>query len=152
MGEQSARNYMNVFKSFPNPKLVLDLPIDLSARYLLAAPSVSQEARDEAIKRAQAGETVTKALAKQIVAEHGKKPREDRTPAAVARLLEAVNGVVKELRAFCKEEIKQGLTDGDELAHDARVEFVDLVIEKVYGGNATLLLEQIAPRQHAEAA
>ena len=155
LGEQSARNYMNVFTSFPNPKLVLDLPIDLSARYRLAAPSVSQEARDEAIKRAQAGETVTKAVAKQIVAEHRKKsdrePKKNRFP-IVTELLAAAEDVGKQLRAFCKEEIKQGYIDDDELAHKARVMLVDLVIAKVYGGNATLLLEQIASQQFSEAA
>ena len=155
LGEQSARNYMNVFKSFPNPKLVLDLPIDMSARYLLAAPSVSQEARDEAIKRAQAGETVTKALAKQIVAEHGKKrDREpkNRLPPSVAQLLAAAEDVGKQLRAFCTEEFKQGYIDDDKLAQVARIKLVDLVIEKVYGGNAALLLEQIASQQLSEAA
>ena len=131
------------------------LPIHQSAIEELAARDVPGQARAEAIKRAQAGETVTKALAKQIVAEHGKQRRRgsrNRLPPIVAQLLEAAEDVGKELRAFCKEEIKQGFIDDNELAHDARVKLVDLVIAKVYGGNAALLLGQIASRQHSEAA
>lgn len=57
-----------------------------SALYLLAAPSTPEPARVEAIERAQSGEAITHATAKQIVAEHKpvnavtKAPTVTRTP------------------------------------------------------------------------
>jgi DUF3102 family protein len=53
-GEQSARNYMAVAERFPQG--LGDLPITREALYLLAGPSVPEEAREEAVERAEAGE------------------------------------------------------------------------------------------------
>jgi len=44
------------------------LPIQPTAAYLLAAPSVPDEARQTAIARAQAGERITLTVAREIVA------------------------------------------------------------------------------------
>jgi hypothetical protein len=70
LSEQSARNFMNVYETFKSKTTVLDLPIDASALYLLAAPSVSQDARDEAIEKAKSGEKIDKKGAKAIRDKH----------------------------------------------------------------------------------
>jgi hypothetical protein len=51
------------------------LPIQPSAAYLLAAPSVPDEAREKAVEKAQADEEITFAAAREIVAEARKKKR-----------------------------------------------------------------------------
>src|SRR5262249_30662568 len=54
-----------------------DLSLPLFGLYLLAAPSTPQEARDEIIERAQAGETIPVAEAKRII-EHAKDQQQPR--------------------------------------------------------------------------
>jgi hypothetical protein len=49
------------------------LPIQHSAAYFLAAPSVPDEAREKAVEKAEAGEEITFAAAREIVAEARKK-------------------------------------------------------------------------------
>lgn len=70
---RQAQRMMNVADAFKNDNLS-DLKIGASALYLLAAPSTPDEARQEAIQKAEAGEVVTHAVAKAIVAQH--KPAE----------------------------------------------------------------------------
>jgi hypothetical protein len=65
---ETARRFMNVADKFKNNKL-LNLEIAPSALYLLAAPSTPDEARQAAIDRAEAGERITHATAKEIVSE-----------------------------------------------------------------------------------
>jgi hypothetical protein len=78
--ERSAQNFMNVAEKFKSAKIA-DLPIQPSAAYLLAAPSVPDEAREKAVEKAEAGEEITFAAAREIVAEARKKkrPRRQRT-------------------------------------------------------------------------
>jgi len=57
-GLWSARKSMQVYEKFKSVNFT-DLPIDPSAAYILAAPSTSEAIFDQAIERAQAGETVT---------------------------------------------------------------------------------------------
>jgi hypothetical protein len=54
------------------------LPLQPSAAYVLAAPSVPVEARQMAITRAQAGETITHNIARALIAEF----RDKKTPAS----------------------------------------------------------------------
>ncbi len=62
--DETARRFMNVAQQFgQNPQVVDFAP---SALYVLAAPSVSEAARSEAIARAQAGESITYTEAKAI--------------------------------------------------------------------------------------
>ena len=71
--DRTARNFMAVagaFKSEP----VSDLPIDAGALYLLAGPTVAEEARAEAIERAQAGERITKAEARRLIGDDRASP------------------------------------------------------------------------------
>ena len=61
---------INTHAAFATVANLRQLDIAASAAYLLAAPSVPDEARQEAIQRAEAGEKITVAAAKVIVAEH----------------------------------------------------------------------------------
>ena len=67
---QSARLAAEV-EAEKNVKLT-DLPIGVSAMYLLAEPATPKGARDEAIARASAGERITYETARQIVRDHGR--------------------------------------------------------------------------------
>jgi hypothetical protein len=83
--ERTAQNLMSVAERFgSNPKLISDLTIQPTAAYLLAAPSVPDEARQVAVEKAEAGEEITVATAKQIVAEAKKKRRPKRQKAVPA--------------------------------------------------------------------
>jgi len=75
--ERSAQNFMGVAEQFKSAKIA-DLPIQPSAAYLLAAPSVPDEAREKAVEKAEAGEEITFAAAREIVAEARKKKRPKR--------------------------------------------------------------------------
>lgn len=72
--ERSAQNFMSVAEQFKSAKIAA-LPIQPSAAYLLAAPSVPDEAREKAVEKAEAGEEITFAAAKEIVAEARKRKR-----------------------------------------------------------------------------
>ena len=52
--ERSAQNFMSVAEQFKSAKIA-DLPIQPSAAYFLAAPSVPDEARQVAVEKAEAG-------------------------------------------------------------------------------------------------
>src|SRR5947209_14037837 len=71
--ERTARNFMSVAERFGKSARVAELTIDPTAAYLLAAPSTPDEARQAAVERAEAGEHVTTAVAKEILAETRKK-------------------------------------------------------------------------------
>jgi hypothetical protein len=73
-GKRMAPNFMAVAQTFgPKTDIIADLTIQPTAAYLLAAPPASDEAREEAIKRAEAVEKVTTEVAKEILAETRKK-------------------------------------------------------------------------------
>jgi hypothetical protein len=55
--------------------MISDLTIQPTAAYLLAAPSAPDAARQTAVERAEAGEQITTAVAKEILAETRKKSR-----------------------------------------------------------------------------
>jgi hypothetical protein len=117
-GERLARNFMSVAERFgPKTAIIADLTIQPTAAYLLAAPSAPDEARQRALERAEAGEQITAAVAKEILAETRKKqrPRRQRpVPAAalsrrLARVLDRyqerwnpkeVGGLIRQLREF----------------------------------------------------
>ena len=81
-GERMAQNFMSVAERFgPKTEIIADLTIQPTAAYLLAAPSVPDEAREKAIERAEAGEQITTAVAKEIVAATKKKKRPRRQKA-----------------------------------------------------------------------
>lgn len=63
--EPTAQRFMRVARKFKSVNLT-DLPIVPSALYLLAANSIPEEARSEAIKRAATGESINYQKAKEI--------------------------------------------------------------------------------------
>jgi len=74
--DDTALNFMRVYE-LSKSRNFRDLSLPLSGLYLLAAPSTPQEARDEIIERAQAGETIPVAEAKRII-EHAKNQQQPR--------------------------------------------------------------------------
>jgi len=73
MSDQTAQNFMNVFKRFgqiPN-----GLEFQSKALYLLASPSTPDEAREEAVELASKGEKITHKKAKEIKEKHA--PRKE---------------------------------------------------------------------------
>lgn len=74
--ERTAQSFMAVAERFKNANIA-DLNFAPTALYMLAQPSVPDEARADALQRAESGERITVATAKAIVAEHA-------TPAAPA--------------------------------------------------------------------
>jgi hypothetical protein len=149
---RTAERMMNAARAFEGKfDTVSILPFHWSAITLLSTRHMPEAARDEAISLAQSGRQVDRTVAKQIIAEHRKRRPQrgsrNRIPPITARLLESVEGVVKELRAFCKEEIEIGFehpTENDgELAHRARVRFFDQISAKVYGGDYVALLRDV---------
>jgi hypothetical protein len=73
--ERSVQNVMAVATRFGESAKFADLPIQPSAAYVLAAPSVPDKAREVAVNRAEAGEQITVKVAEEIVAraKKGKK-------------------------------------------------------------------------------
>lgn len=64
-GEWTAQKFMQVARRFESVKFT-DLQIAPSALYVLASPSTSEKARNEALNRAKEGEKITHAKAKKI--------------------------------------------------------------------------------------
>lgn len=62
----TANRFMQVAKEFGNVNMSEITAIEISALYRLAAPSTPQAARDEALARAAAGESITYSAAKNI--------------------------------------------------------------------------------------
>jgi hypothetical protein len=84
----TAENYINLFKLSAKFPTVGNLNLDLRSLYMLAAQSTPPEARDEIIKRAEAGEQVTVAEVKTAIAKRKPEPKPKRkydvNPAAAA--------------------------------------------------------------------
>jgi hypothetical protein len=108
---------MSVAEVFgPKSSIIADLRIAPTAAYLLAAPSVPEAARQEAIEKAEAGQTVTVATAKDILKQARRKGKRkpkslpaDRLGARLVKVLERyrqrwkaaeLSGLVRQLREF----------------------------------------------------
>ena len=74
--DDTALNFMRVYE-LSKSRNFRDLSLPLSGLYLLAAPSTPQEARDEIIERAQAGEKIPVVEAKRII-EHAQNQQQPR--------------------------------------------------------------------------
>jgi hypothetical protein len=96
--ERTARNLMNVAERFgTKTEIISDLRIDPTAAYLLATRSVPEKAVEIAVERAQAGEHVTAADAREILAQI--RPNSaHREPVATPEKLAA--NVVKAIEPF----------------------------------------------------
>jgi hypothetical protein len=84
--ERTARNFMAVAEQFGKSAIIADLPIQPTAAYLLAAPAVPDQAREVAIEKAKAGEQITVAAAKEIVAQAKKKGKRRAKPITADKL------------------------------------------------------------------
>ncbi|MEG4005572.1 DUF3102 domain-containing protein [Microcoleus sp. Pol11C1] len=102
---RTAYNFINVYEAFPERANFAQINIATSALYLLAAPSTSQELRDEVLQRAKEGEPVTYKEIRQVIKEEKsqfspavEKPQPPK-PEIVAlkpkALVEAKNSVVE---------------------------------------------------------
>lgn len=74
--DSAARKFMQVTRQFKSVNFT-DLNISSSALYLLAAPSIPEAARQEAIERANQGETITHTKAKAISKQYQTEPLPD---------------------------------------------------------------------------
>ncbi len=70
LGRSTIYQFINLYEAFGNCPNFGQLDIQKTAAYLLAAPSTPDEARQEAIERAQNGETITCATAREIRNNH----------------------------------------------------------------------------------
>jgi gas vesicle protein len=125
--ERSAQNFMSVAERFKSAKFA-ELPIQPSAAYLLAAPTVPDEARQVAVEKAEAGEEITFAAAREIVAEAKKKRRPRRQKAVPADKLGL--RLVKSLERYKERWNPKELSD---LARQLR-EFADALEKPASGG------------------
>jgi hypothetical protein len=89
-----AYNFMQVAQNVKLTNFV-NLEIDVSALYLIAAPKTPEPIRVEAIRRAELGEKVTHGTVKDVITEYN---RTGDGPAAVAKLFDAVREARKELQ------------------------------------------------------
>jgi hypothetical protein len=123
--ERTARNFMAVAERFgPKTEIISDLLIVPTAAYLLAAPSAPDEAREVAFERAEAGEQITTAVAKEILAEARKKKRPRRQKAMTADKLGL--RLVKMLERYKERWNQKELPD---MARQLR-EFADLLEQR----------------------
>lgn len=107
---RSATNFMSVAEQFgPKSAMIAELRIQPTAAYLLAGPSVPQEARDAAIRRAEAGETITVAVAKDIVAET--KPTGNEEPTAADYLGPRLSKVLWQYKRRWNPEDMESMVD-----------------------------------------
>lgn len=72
--QETARRFMNVAREFP--QIPTGLEFQAKALYLLAEPKTPDEARQEAIARAEAGERITYSTGRDIVDRH-KEPKQN---------------------------------------------------------------------------
>ncbi len=85
--ERSAENFMSVALRFGGKSAkIAELKIQPSAAYLLAAPSVPDEARVAAIERAECGEDITSTVAKEIISETRKREKKQVKPVPADKL------------------------------------------------------------------
>lgn len=80
--DQTARRFIHVAERFGHIQTQQIVEFAPSALYLLAAPSAPDEAREEALSRAEAGEPITHAVAQQLLA--ARPARRPATPGMAA--------------------------------------------------------------------
>jgi hypothetical protein len=126
--ERTARNFMAVAEHFgPKTEIISDLTIQPTAAYLLAAPSAPDEAREAAIERAEAGEQITTAVAKEILAKSRKKKRRQSRNTSPDALTQKLTKVLDRYRELWDQKELAGL------AQQLR-EFADALEDQQRGG------------------
>jgi hypothetical protein len=95
--KRKAQQFMAVAKCFgPKSAIIAHLQIVPTAAYYLVAPSVPEEAREEAISRAEAGEKITVAIAKSIVARC--REEEERKPVPPRKLFQQLTKILQQIQ------------------------------------------------------
>src|SRR5438105_211735 len=84
--------------------IIVDLPIAPTAAYRLAATSTPEEAREEALQRARAGEEITNALAVAIIEEAGLRNGLKRKLRAPHRVLGQLTRDLADCQEVCPED------------------------------------------------
>jgi hypothetical protein len=92
MTARTAQNFMNVARAFKKNEPSSDLNISAKALSLLAAPSVPETVREEAVERAETGEHITPTKAREMI---DRRPRNLQGPPRLALLadLAAIKGM-----------------------------------------------------------
>jgi hypothetical protein len=103
-----ARNFLAVARRFAKTEINSPLPLKPTVAYLLARPSTPDEAFQEAIARAEAGERITMAMAREIV-DRLRKPGHQRKKArSSAKLRPRLASVLERFRdRWSPEELEQ---------------------------------------------
>ena len=70
--DNSARNFMHVYERFKNRNF-RNLEIDVSALYLIAAPSTPEHVVQVVIERARSGEPMTRAKAEEVLEDYRRR-------------------------------------------------------------------------------
>lgn len=94
--QAQAYRFMQVYENVKITNLI-NLEIDVSALYLIAAPSTPEPVREEALKIAISGEHVTHGTVKKVIAEYNKTGNSDK---AVGQLFRAVAEARKEAESL----------------------------------------------------
>jgi hypothetical protein len=104
--EQTALNYMRVYE-MAKSKNFLDLDISISALHWLAAPSTPEEARDEIIERAKAGENIPLAAVKETIGRAKAPSKSNRTPRTINAkpLPDIVDGCIAAVRRRVEDTV-----------------------------------------------
>ena len=109
---KTATNYISAFEAFGDNKLETVSNLSDSAMYLLASDRTPEDATKEAIKRADKGEKITPAVAKEIIAKHTTQddepePEEDGPDDEPEPVLDSLKGPVPE----SLREVFEGVVD-----------------------------------------
>lgn len=97
-GETTARKFMAVADSFGKSSLSVDLPIDASALYLLAGPTVPTAVREQAIAKAEDGTRITKEEADRLIRESVRDALRDYRSEQDTRMRRAIEDATERLR------------------------------------------------------
>jgi Protein of unknown function (DUF3102) len=114
--ERTARRFMSVAEQFADRvDMVSDLDFAPTALYTLASPSMSEEARSEAIERAQAGEFISAKKAQEIKQKYSNKTakstRQPKSATKTATIEETVELVEATIESPPGEETVQPTTN-----------------------------------------
>lgn len=91
MSRRTAYRFINIFERFANCDNLAQLDIATSALYLLAAPSTPDEVVDQLLERAETGEHITHAAAKQAIDDARPAPRFPVITEMLPRILAALS-------------------------------------------------------------
>jgi len=124
---------MDVSEKFKSVNLA-DLDIQDSALYLLAAPSTPEPARQEALDKAEQGETVTHQQAKELIDAHKQIETRDRAIQAHEKRVDELEDTLKNMRAMLptsdvKAEIAR-LKQSLQTEKDKPPEVIEKIVEK----------------------